>query len=120
MLFPAAGQSPETGLRPEPQNVGTLAAGAACEKFDAESKSRRPYGKCVFDRHSTQSAIAARLRRAIKESSELAVDGAVYQNVAPVYKLGLMIRKCLSVGQELCIRRPAANPHRAWPRRHEH
>ena len=55
-------RSPMTGLRPEPQGVRTPAAGAAL-KIGAEARSRAPYGKSVFDRHSTQSLIAARLRR---------------------------------------------------------
>lgn len=72
-----------TGLRPEPQGVRTPAAGAAL-KIGAEARSRAPYGKSVFDRHSTQSAIAARLRRESEDFKDLAVDSGVYKDAGPV------------------------------------
>ena len=65
------------GLRPEPQSVRTPAARAA-QRFGAEAESRGPYGKSVFDRHSTQSLFAARLRRAAEEFKDLGVDERVY------------------------------------------
>lgn len=65
------------GLRPVPQGVRTLAAGAA-QKFGAEPESRGPYGKSVFDRHRTQSLIAPRLRRRAEEFKALGVDRSVY------------------------------------------
>ena len=77
--------SPRTGLRPEPQGVRTPAAGAAL-KIGAEARSRASYGKGVFDRHSTQSLIAARLRRQPGEFKELAVDSGVYKDASPVDK----------------------------------
>ncbi len=75
--------SPKTGLRPEPQGVRTPAAGEAL-KIGAEVRSRAPYGKSVFDRHSTQSLIAAALRRAPGKFKELAVDRSVYRDATPV------------------------------------
>jgi hypothetical protein len=80
----SAVRSPKTGLRPEPQGVCTQAAGAAL-KIGAEAKSRASYGKSVFDRHSTQSSIAARLRRAPKRFKALSVDTAVYNVAGAVY-----------------------------------
>jgi hypothetical protein len=77
--------SPRTGLRPEPQGVRTPAAGAAL-KIGAEAGSRASYGKSVFDRHSTQSLIAARLRREPEEFKELAVDKSVYRDASRVDK----------------------------------
>ena len=76
-------RSPKTGLRPEPQGVRTPAAGAAL-KIGAEARSGAPYGKSVFDRHSTQSLIAARLRRAPGKFKELTVDRSVYEDASPV------------------------------------
>jgi hypothetical protein len=75
--------SPQTGLRPEPQGERTPAAGAAL-KIGAEARSRASYGKSVFDRHSTQSLIAAALRREPGKFSELAVDSGVYEDASPV------------------------------------
>ena len=74
---------PKTGLRPEPQGVRTQAAGAAL-KIGAEARSRAPRGKSVFDRHSTQSLIAAALRREPGKFKELTVDRAVYRDASPV------------------------------------
>ena len=74
---------PETGLRPEPQGACTLAAGAAL-RFGAERESRDRYGKSVFDRHSTQSLIAAALRREPGKFKELPVDRTVYREASPV------------------------------------
>ena len=71
------------GLRPEPQGVRTPPAGAAL-KVGAEARSRAPYGKSVFDRHSTQSLIAAALRREPGKFKELAVDRSVYKDAGPV------------------------------------
>jgi hypothetical protein len=76
-------RSPQTGLRPEPQGVRTAAAGAAL-KIGAEARSRAPYGKSVFDRHSTQSLIAAALRREPRKFKEMAVDKNVYRDASPV------------------------------------
>jgi hypothetical protein len=73
-----------TGLRPEPQGADTLAAGAA-PKFGAEPGTRDRHGKSVFDRHSTQSSIAPRLRRALKRFKALPVDTAVYNLTGAVY-----------------------------------
>ena len=84
--FAATGFWPNTGLRPEPQGAGALAAGAADQRIDAGARPQASSGKIVFDRHSTQCSIAARLRRATKELRRLAVDGAVYKNAASVYK----------------------------------
>jgi hypothetical protein len=64
--------------------VRTLAAGAAL-KIGAEAGIRAPHGKSVFDRHSTQSSIAARLRRALKRFKALSVDTAVYNVAGAVY-----------------------------------
>jgi hypothetical protein len=75
----SAVRSPKTGLRPEPQGVRTQAAGAAL-KIGAEARSRASYRKSVFDRHSTQSLIAARLRRGRGKFKELAVDSNVYKD----------------------------------------
>ena len=68
---------PKTGLRPEPQGVCTPAARAA-QRSGAEAESRGPHGKSVFDRHSTQSLIAARPPRGAEEFKELGVDNSVY------------------------------------------
>ena len=76
---------PETGLRPEPQGACTLAAGAAL-KFDVEPETRDRCGKTVFDRHSTQSSIAARQRRVSKRFRVLPVDTAVYSVAEAVYQ----------------------------------
>jgi hypothetical protein len=76
-------RSPQTGLRPEPQGVRTLAAGAAL-KIGAEAGIRAPHGKSVFDRHSTQSLIAAALRRGAGKFKELAVDRTVYREASAV------------------------------------
>jgi hypothetical protein len=76
-------RSPRTGLRPEPQGVRTLAADAA-PKIGAEARSGGPCGKSVFDRHSTQSLIAAALRREPGKFRELAVDRSVYRDASPV------------------------------------
>jgi hypothetical protein len=73
----------QTGLRPEPQGVRTLAAGAAL-KTSAEARNRARYGKSVFDRHSTQSLIAAALRRESGKFKELTVDRSVYGHASPV------------------------------------
>jgi hypothetical protein len=81
----SAVRSPRTGLRPEPQGVRTPAAGAAL-KTGAAARSRPPYRKSVFDRHSTQSLIAARLRREPGEFKRLAVDSGVYKDASPVDK----------------------------------
>ncbi len=53
----SAVRSAKTGLRPEPQGVRTPAAGAAL-KIAVAARNRAPYGKSVFDSHSTQSLIA--------------------------------------------------------------
>ena len=74
---------PETGLRPEPQGACTLAAAAAL-KFGAEHESRDRYGKSVFDRHSTQSLIAAGLGRGAEGFKELGVDTSVYEHLRSV------------------------------------
>jgi hypothetical protein len=74
---------PETGLRPEPQGACTLAATAAL-KIGAEARSRASYGNSVFDRHSTQSLIAAALRRELGKFKELPVDRTVYREASPV------------------------------------
>ena len=84
-LSVSAVRSPRTGLRPEPQGVRTLAAGAALEP-GAEARRRGGSGKGVFDRHSTQSSIAARLRRDRKRFRALRVDRTVYTDAKPVYK----------------------------------
>ena len=76
-------RTPKTGLRPEPQGMRTLAAGAAL-KIGAEARNRARYGKSVFDRHSTQSLIAARLHREPARFKELAVDSGVYEDASPV------------------------------------
>jgi hypothetical protein len=76
-------RSPQTGLRPEPQGVRTLAAGAAL-KIGAEAGIRAPRGKSVFDRHSTQSSIAAALCREPEKFKELTVDRTVYREASPV------------------------------------
>ena len=76
-------RSPQTGLRPEPQGVRTLAAGAAL-KIGADARIRAPHGKSVFDRHSTQSLIAAALRRESGKFKELTVDRSVYGDASPV------------------------------------
>ena len=81
----SAVRSPETGLRPEPQGVGTPAAGAAL-KMGVAAGNQGLHGKTVFDRHSTQSSIAARLRRAWRRFRALRVDRAVYQGAESVYK----------------------------------
>lgn len=78
--------TPKTGLRPEPQVVRTPAAGAAL-KIGAEARNRARYGKSVFDRHSTQSAIATRLRREPARFKELAVDSSVYKDGSLVDEL---------------------------------
>jgi hypothetical protein len=65
--------------------VITLAAGAA-QQSGAERKSRARHGKGVFDRHSTQSAIAGRLRRGAKGFRRLSVDNRVYDDLEPVYE----------------------------------
>jgi hypothetical protein len=83
MVAASAVLSPRTGLRPEPQGVRTPAAGAAL-KIGAEAGSRASYGKSVFDRHSTQSLIAARLRREPGEFKELTVDSGVYKDDSAV------------------------------------
>jgi hypothetical protein len=75
--------SAKTGLRPEPQGVRTPAAGAAL-RIDVAARNRASCGKSVFDRHSTQSAIAARLRREGAKFKELAVDSRVYKDASPV------------------------------------
>jgi hypothetical protein len=80
---------PETGLRPEPQGVCTLAAGAA-PKFGAEAESRARHGKSVFDRHSTQSSIAGRQDPEPPGIRALGVDGCVYGDEAAVYKSDLL------------------------------
>ncbi len=80
----SAVRSPKTGLRPEPQSVCTQAAGAAL-KIGVEARSLVPNGKSVFDRHSTQSAIAPRPRREPKRFSALPVDRAVYLDCDVVY-----------------------------------
>jgi hypothetical protein len=79
----SAVRSPRTGLRPEPQGVRTPAAGAAL-KTGAAARSRPPYRKSVFDRHSTQSLIAATLRREPEIFKELAVDRTVYRDANPI------------------------------------
>lgn len=79
----SAMRSAQPGLRPEPQGVRTLAAGAAL-KIGAEARSRASYGKSVFDRHSTQSLIAAALRRESGKFRELAVDRSIYKHASPV------------------------------------
>jgi hypothetical protein len=68
------------GLRPEPQGVRTPAAVAAL-KIGVAARNRVRYGKSVFDRHSTQSLIAAALRREPQKFKEFPVDSGVY-NVA--------------------------------------
>ena len=80
--FAATGFWPKTGLRPEPQGAGTLAAGAADQGIDAGARAQASSGKIVFDRHSTQSLIAARLRREPGKFSELAVDKGVYKDAS--------------------------------------
>jgi hypothetical protein len=80
-LCASAAWSPRTGLRPEPQGVRTLAAGAAL-KIGDEARSRARYGKTVFDRHSTQSLIAAGLRLEPPKLKELAVDSGVYKGAS--------------------------------------
>lgn len=79
----SAAWSPKTGLRPEPQGVCTPAAGAALE-ISVVARKRTPYGKSVFDRHSTQSLIAAALRHEPGKFKEFAVDRAVYRDASPV------------------------------------
>jgi len=81
----SAAWSPKTGLRPVPQSVSTLAAGAAL-KIGADAGIRAPHGKSVFDRHSTQSSIAVRLGRALKRFKALPVDTAVYSGTGVVYQ----------------------------------
>jgi hypothetical protein len=80
---------PQTGLRPEPQGVATLAADAALE-FGAEPKSRTRHGKSVFDRHSTQSSIAGRKDPEPSGFKALVVDDRVYSEAAAVYKSDLL------------------------------
>ena len=80
----SAVRSPRTGLRPEPQGVRTPAAGAAL-KIGAEARSGAPYGKSVFDRHSTQSSIAWETRRNGRGFKALVVDRAVYADAETVY-----------------------------------
>jgi hypothetical protein len=63
--------------------VRTPAAGAAL-KIGTEVRSRAQYGKSVFDRHSTQSLIATRLRREGAKFKKLAVDSGVYKDASPV------------------------------------
>jgi hypothetical protein len=84
------GGSSSAGLRPEPQDVRTQAAGAAYQGIGAGARSRNGRGKSVFRRHSTQSPIAARLRRRMRKFSGLLVDSAVYSDTAPVYKSWLV------------------------------
>ena len=78
------------GLRPAPQGVRTQAAGAAHQGIGAGARNREGRGKSVFRRHSTQSLIAARLRRGTRKFSGLLVDGLVYSDAAPVYKSWLV------------------------------
>jgi len=80
----STGRSLKTGLRPEPQEVRTPAAGAAHREINAGAWNPDSHGKSVFDRHSTQSAIAARLRREPERFKELGVDGGVYSAASPV------------------------------------
>jgi hypothetical protein len=85
-------RSLQTGLRPEPQGVRTLAAGAAL-KIGAEAGIRAPHGKSVFDRHSTQSLIAAALRREPGKFKELTVYRSVYGDGSPVDESQLVHRQ---------------------------
>jgi hypothetical protein len=82
-LCASAQRTRKTGLRPEPQGVRPPAAGAAL-KIGVRARNRARYGKRVFDRHSTQSLIAARLRRQPARFKQLAVDSAVYEDASPV------------------------------------
>jgi hypothetical protein len=71
------------GLRPEPQGVRTLPAGAAL-KIGVAARNRARYGKSVFDRHSTQSLIAAALRHEPQKFKEFPVDSGVYKDASSV------------------------------------
>src|SRR5690348_6192298 len=73
------------GLRPEPQGACTQAAGAASQDIGVDAKHSEAEATTVFGRHSTQSLIAAEPTLKSRGFKALAVDGAVYDAVGPVY-----------------------------------
>jgi hypothetical protein len=75
----------KAGLRPAPQGVRTLAALAAPQGFGAGAGIRDAGSKSVFDRHSTQSLIAAEPTRKSRGFKALSVDIGVYATLGFVY-----------------------------------
>jgi len=105
---------PDPGLRPEPQGVRTLAAGAAHQGLRAGARIRDASSKSVFDRHSTQSLIATRSGPNPRSIRALVVDGAVYAEIGAVYKLSAIDPQVPEyVPGEPYTARAAAEAHRA-------
>jgi hypothetical protein len=75
--------SRRAGLRPVPQSVCTPAAGAAWQTIGLGARNQNS-SKSVFSGHSTQSLIAARLRRGAVGFKELGVDRDVYGHLRSV------------------------------------
>ena len=73
------------GLRPEPQGVGTQAAGTASQGIGIDAKNSEAAAKTVFGRHSTQSSIAVEEIQKSRGFKALVVDTAVYATAGSVY-----------------------------------
>jgi len=75
------------GLRPEPQGVRTVAAGAAPAAIAGPVVAYRDASvSSVFGRHSTQSSIAPTSDQNLEIIRALVVDEAVYGDAGVVYK----------------------------------